>query len=255
MAQNKLETQIKEKLNSREIKPTEMAWDRLDAMLSVAEGKKAKRSPFLSFRFIGIAASILVFLSVGIYFFNQNDIEINTENSVVVKDNVNGNINENNNEIKSTIINQQEEQVALNPQPTTHNPQQSSKSFNPINQKTTINPNQENQNNNQEVIAQNTIPTKNVVTKIEEKQVQVKPQVDDIDALLALASKSNQNQKSDSKIKISSSALLAQVDGEVDMTFREKVMKKVTKNYEEIKVAVTTRNTINESNTIKNNYK
>lgn len=250
MAQNKLETQIKEKLNSREIKPNEMAWDRLDAMLSVAEEKKTKRS----FGWLYIAASILVFLSVGIYFFNQNEIEINPENSVVVKEgkNINNRSNDNHNGNVPSIINNQENQVALNPQPTTHNPQQSSKSFNPINQKTTINPNQ---NNNQEVIAQNTIPTKNLITKIEEKTVQVKPQVDDIDALLASASKSNQNQKVDAKIKISSSALLAQVDGEVDMTFREKVMKKVTKNYEEIKVAVTTRNTINESNTIKNNYK
>lgn len=40
MEQNKLETQIKEKLNSREIQPSEMAWDRLDAMLSVSEEKK-----------------------------------------------------------------------------------------------------------------------------------------------------------------------------------------------------------------------
>ena len=37
MEQNKLETQFKEKLNSREIKPTEMAWDRLDVMLSIPE--------------------------------------------------------------------------------------------------------------------------------------------------------------------------------------------------------------------------
>ena len=40
MAQNNIENQIREKLNSREIQPTEMAWDRLDAMLSVAEEKK-----------------------------------------------------------------------------------------------------------------------------------------------------------------------------------------------------------------------
>ena len=254
MAPNKLETQIREKLNSREIKPTEMAWDRLDAMLTVAEEKKTKRS----FGWLYIAASILVFLSVGIYFFNQNDIEVNPENSVVVKEgeNINNRSNDNHNGNVPSIINKQENQenqVALNPQPATHNPQQSSKSFNQINQKTTINPNQENLSNNQEVIAENSIPK----IKIEEKLAQVKPQVDDIDALLALASKSvkEKNQKSDVKIKISSSALLAQVDGAVETTFREKVLKKVVKNYEEIKVAVTTRNVINENNAIKNNYK
>ena len=254
MAQNKLENQMREKLNSREIKPTEMAWDRLDAMLSVAEEKKTKRS----LGWLYIAASILVFLSFGIYFFNQNTIEINPENSVVIKEgeNVNNKINDNHNG-NVPSINKQEEQVALSikNQKSAINNQQSSKSFNPINQKATINPNQENQNNNQEVIVQNTIPAQSVVTKIEENTIQVKPQIDDIEALLASASKSNKNQKADAKIKISSSSLLAQVDGEVEMTFREKVLKKVTKNYEEIKVAVTTRNTISESNSIKNNYK
>ena len=53
-----------------------MAWDRLDSMLSVAEAKSAKRSPFFSFRFIGIAASLLVFLSIGILYFNQKNTEI-----------------------------------------------------------------------------------------------------------------------------------------------------------------------------------
>ena len=88
MEPNKLETQIKEKLNSREIQPTEMAWDRLDAMLSVSEEKKTKRFPFLTYKFIGIAASILVFLSVGLYYINQENTDIKVEESVVVKEEV-----------------------------------------------------------------------------------------------------------------------------------------------------------------------
>ena len=40
MEPNKWEKEIKEKLNKRTIQPGEMAWDRLDAMLSVAEKKK-----------------------------------------------------------------------------------------------------------------------------------------------------------------------------------------------------------------------
>jgi len=49
MEPNKLETQIKEQLNAREIQPSEMAWDRLDAMLTVAEEKK--QHVLVSFRF------------------------------------------------------------------------------------------------------------------------------------------------------------------------------------------------------------
>ena len=77
MAPNKIENQIKEQLNAREIQPTEMAWDRLDSMLSVAEAKSAKRSPFFSYRFIGIAASFLVFLSIGILYLNQKIQKLN----------------------------------------------------------------------------------------------------------------------------------------------------------------------------------
>ena len=67
MEPNKLETQFKEKLNSREIEPSEMAWDRLDAMLSVTEEKKTRRS----FGWLYIAASILVLGTAGMFFFNQ----------------------------------------------------------------------------------------------------------------------------------------------------------------------------------------
>ena len=40
MEPNKFEKQIREQLNSREIQPSKKSWDRLDAMLSVAEEKK-----------------------------------------------------------------------------------------------------------------------------------------------------------------------------------------------------------------------
>jgi hypothetical protein len=235
MEQNKIETQIREKLNSRKIKPTEMAWDKLDAMLSLAEQTKSKRS----FGWLNIAAGILVFLSIVFYFFNQNSIENSTENNVVVKDEVNKDVNENN----SFKINKQEEKVAENPKLKTKNPQQSSKTFNQINPKL-IESNPEKLSGNPEVIAENPIAK----ITIDEKPIQVKSQLDDIDALLATASKSikEKSQKSDSKIKINSGALLTQVDEEVDLTFRKKVLNKIANKFEEIKVVITTRNTINE---------
>ena len=67
MERNKLETQFKEQLDSREIKPSEMAWDKLDAMLTVAEKPKAK------FPWMYIAASILGFLLIGTVYFNQKE--------------------------------------------------------------------------------------------------------------------------------------------------------------------------------------
>ena len=82
MEPNKVESQIREKLNSREIQPSAQAWDRLDAMLSVAEEKKTKRP----FGFLFIAASILVFATLGMFFFNQNSIETKPQNDVVTNE-------------------------------------------------------------------------------------------------------------------------------------------------------------------------
>ncbi|MBC8645496.1 hypothetical protein H9W95_20250 [Flavobacterium lindanitolerans] len=48
MELNKLEQDFKKKLNERTIQPSEMSWDRLDAMLSVAEKKsKPKKRTWL----------------------------------------------------------------------------------------------------------------------------------------------------------------------------------------------------------------
>ncbi len=245
MAQNKLETQIKEKLNSREIQPSEMSWDRLDAMLSVAEEKKTKRFPFLSFQFIGIAASILVFLSVGLFFINQKEEVSGTDNQIVTKE------IEKNKEQKDSIItkqnftneiaNQQEEQVAaINNKPQIIN-KKSSESFNQNNQKTGVNPiiNKEKEIEYQatEVIVQKDMPRIISQEKIEiPKKVAV-----NVDDLLASVEKTSKKE-ANAKVKVNANSLLSQVDGELEQTFRQKVINRIGKNYQEVKVALANRN-------------
>jgi len=257
MAQNKLETQIKEKLNSREIQPGEMAWDRLDAMLSVTEEKKTKRFPFFTLKNVGIAASILVFLSVGLFFINQKE-EIPNSDQIVIKE------NKNNKEQKDSviskqnftneIINQQEEQVAQNSKPETRNSQQSKESFNSINQKTNQNPiiNKDKQIEYQvsEVIAQRDMPK--IVTQ--DKTESQNKSVSNIDELLASVEKP-QRKDTNSKVKVNANILLAQVDDNSELTFKEKVIKKVNKNYKEIRVAIANRNVVEDKNSVQNQYK
>ena len=236
MEPNNIENQIKEKLNSREIAPSEMAWDRLDAMLSVTEEKKTKRS----FGWLYIAASILVLVSAGMFFFNQKEIVVKSEDNVV---NQNTNLkNENNSVIskqilKNEIIIKKEAQVAHNPQPTTHNPQQSSKSFNSINQKTKVNPisNPLKEVDNKEVIAQKETP------KTELQKTDVITNTNNQNPNDAIASVQN-SKPNDVKIKVSANSLLSQVDGELNQTFRDKVITKISKNYQGVKVALATRN-------------
>ena len=80
MEPNKFEKQFKEQLNSREIKPSEMAWDRLDAMLTATE--KPKRN----FKWLYVAASILGFLLVTTVYFNRfENSKIKEDNPVVLE--------------------------------------------------------------------------------------------------------------------------------------------------------------------------
>ncbi len=42
--------------------------------------------------------------------------------------------------------------------------------------------------------------------------------------------------------EVNANSLLSEVDGELELTFREKVFKTVNKNYKEVKVALANRN-------------
>ena len=248
MEQNKLETQIKEKLNSREIQPSEMAWDRLDAMLSVSEEKKTKRFPFLTSKFIGIAASVLVFLSVGLYFINQENTDSDVQESVVVKEEIKTNTSEENTteveEINSITV-QSEEQVAVttNNKPQTIN-KKSSQSFNQNiqnNQKATVNP-IINTNKEIEYLGNGDVAQKDLPRIETRKEIVVsKPNNVNVDDLLASVENESKNTKKPS-VKVNANTLLSQVDGELEQSFRQKAINRISRNYQEVKLALANRN-------------
>jgi hypothetical protein len=68
MEPNNFDKNIQQKFNSRKIEPSAQAWDRLDAMLTVAEEKKQPKNYF----WLKIAASFLIFSGMGYVFFQQN---------------------------------------------------------------------------------------------------------------------------------------------------------------------------------------
>jgi hypothetical protein len=255
MAQNKLENQIREKLNSREIQPSTQAWDRLDAMLTVAEEKKTKRSS----GWLYIAAGILVFVSAGMFFFSQNGAGIQPQNSVVgtevqkeevQKEGVNPEAM-----VEAPIVeeNQQNQEVVSN-EPTTDNrqPTTNNQSVSIINQKTTNESSNQNQPNNpminrdKEIEFQNSsdVAQKGTPKIMDRKPIVVenptKTQSDE--QLLASLDKAVKKSNKQPGVKVDAKNLLSQVDGELEMTFREKVINKVSKKYKEIEVVLANRN-------------
>ena len=80
MEPNKIDNQIREKLNAREIQPSAQAWDRLDAMLTVSEEKKPKKG----YGWFFVAASTILFFGLGFLLFNPNETpKIDDSNSIV----------------------------------------------------------------------------------------------------------------------------------------------------------------------------
>lgn len=244
MAQNKLENQIKEKLNSREIQPSAQAWDRLDAMLTIAEEKKTKRS-FFSYKFIGIAASVLVFVTLGVFFFNQKEIEKQSDRNVVTKEVEKDTINDTNTknvfpnpvkeQINEVVVSSEKPKINIQ-QPRTNN----KKSI--INQKTTA-INQFVENQSQVVVNQNQVqPQKDGEIAIKEKE-NLKTEIKSDEQLFKSLDKVALNATTKkSALKVDAKSLLNQVDGELDLTFREKVINSINKNYKNVKVAVSNRN-------------
>ena len=247
MEPNKLENQIKEKLHSREIQPSVHAWDRLDAMLSVAEEKKTRRP----FGFLFIAASITVLLTVGIFFLTQRSTEIKPQNNVVTteikKDSTIKQtnkklqipINKENKVAVSTQVKNSKSQSVINNQQSTV----SNQNVSIINQKQSNNPTI---NRDKEIEYQNSsdVAIKDL-PKIETKKEIVIPNKSmpsDEQLLASLDKTAKQSSEKNTVVKVNPKSLLSQVDGELELTFREKVIKKAAKNYKEVKLALANRN-------------
>jgi hypothetical protein len=69
MEQDNFNKNIQEKFNFRTIEPSETAWNKLDAMLTLADEKKQPKIFF----WLSIAATFLLFMGVGYVFFQQNE--------------------------------------------------------------------------------------------------------------------------------------------------------------------------------------
>ena len=256
MEPNKIEEQFKELLNSRELQPSDKAWDRLDAMLSVAEEKKTKRS----FGWLYIAASIIGFIFVGTLFFNQteelidvrrNDVVLQEKEEKSSEHTIQGQSGKdilpsiqsqgvaevsNDNQKSKNQITKSEGIVHCNTCP-------SEKVI--INQKTNRNLNQINNEKiaefkNETSIAHSEIPkTVESNKSLTDKESILKS---DDNLLVNLDKTAKQSTNKKATIKVDAKSLLSQVDGEVEYTFREKVFTKINKNYQEIKVALVNRN-------------
>ncbi|MCL9808011.1 hypothetical protein [Flavobacterium luminosum] len=236
MEQNNFEKHIKEALDAREISPSSQSWERLEAMLSIQEEKKTKRRFF----WVPIAASFLVLMTIALLLVDkEQQVNLQETPSVVEQDFNNRQNNNNYIDSEDSGINTEIE-ILKNEALVSHqvSEQKKVKMSNSFSKKSNsdsnlIAINQGNENlNNLPVVADH----------------QIQQQKEDKTEELLLAEVEKPKMEPKAKVKINPKELLSQVDGEIELTFRQKVIRTIKKNYQETKVAIATRNQESSSN-------
>ncbi len=218
MEPNKLDQEFRDRLSKREMTPSPAAWDRLDAMLSVAEEKKSKPK----FTWLYVAAGLLGFLLISsIFLNNRSNMEQGTE--IIVESDT---IRTNEATPMEAIPNSATPKTGI--ADTEHNNSSLEKSVKP-----TTN------------VPSSTKRPERMIASQEPVKVEVPPSADKrmpdatVEELLAdvkLASVVNPT------VKVDPNALLIEVDNELEQSFREKVIRSAGKNFQNVKVALANRN-------------
>lgn len=227
---NNIDNQFREKLNSREIKPSENAWDRLDAMLTVADSSnngQVKQKTKRSFGWMYVAASLLGFIMIATVFLSQTEELVDVEKAPIVHETVA--VPSEEEIVKEEPITPKAEQTIAKAEYRSNKDQRAI-----INQKTISQ--EQNVASHQNEIVEN--------TQLLTEAPQLKSNYADVDELLAAVKKNKKDKLFQDKatVRVNSNDLLSQVDGELELSFRQKVIKSVSKNYQEVKVALSTRN-------------
>jgi hypothetical protein len=236
MEPNKLETQFKEQLNSREIKPSEMAWNKLDAMLSAADEPKSK------FPWMFIAASFVGLLLIGTVFFNGFDtLKIEKENPIVLEEKT-----DKNNLEEPEIVN---EDVLPSRVQTTR-----VKVYKVVADNNNLKKQSEQLNNKEDETLIINLSKENiaVVNSSENKNYQSTSVNKYISAEKLLAEVTNTKfepkatenaiEKTRKGVSVNPNSLLANAETELNQSFRESALNKFNKNFNAIKTVLVNRN-------------
>ena len=223
MEQDNFNKNIQEKFNFRTIEPSETAWNKLDAMLTVAAEKKQPNRFF----WLSIAASFLLFSGVGYVFFQQNKqsrLTPTTEEIVTSKTNSETETHKQNTEESSVSF---ENELANNTTISTTSETKKS---------TTIHTAQK-ENSKLEVfetalLKQEEVNTVNEIKKEGIKQEIKEPNYNYTSAETLLAQAQGQKKPSNiisfkSTLRVNPNELLQAVESELDQTFKEKTITKL----------------------------
>jgi hypothetical protein len=222
MEQDNFNKNIQEKFNFRTIEPSETAWNKLDAMLTLAEEKKQPKIFF----WLRIAATFILFTGVGYVFFQQNEktkLMPSTEEIVTSKTNSEIETHKQSTEESSVSF---ENELANNPTISTTSETKNSATIHTAHKENSKLDVYETALLKQEVITANEIIKEGIKQEIKETTFNYTTP----ESLLAEV----QGQKKPSNIssfkstlRVNPKELLQTVESELDQTFKEKTITKL----------------------------
>lgn len=239
MGHDNINKEIKKKLEERLLEPSSMAWDKLNSKLDAVEKKEKK-----SFPFYWVAACMVIFFGMFWFFKTQNQETLIEPSQEIVKQDIksmNNQLKEFNKEkvlIESVVYEKQVPQLVSNQKKLIVKPL-----GNNIKNEKFI------EESNESSIVQNIItdPIKEeqeVLVASNDKDNKLNFEVDSLlsDAMASLENNDAKKVKSQKGYQVDADALLADVEEELDLSFKEKVFKKIKQGFKKTKTAVAKRN-------------
>ena len=238
MEPNKLDLEIKQKLDARTIQPSVEAWDRLNTKLDVVEKTKVKRN----YKWIFIAASFVGFLLIGTVFFTVFDTKIIDKNLpvVVLEQKMDMKTSEepevNNESILPNLLQNKmlkESKVVTNNSIIKQSKQLSKKE----DAVSIINQSKENnaivnsaENSNYQVVSKNRyISAEKLLAEVSNAKSEANTSIKTIE-------------RTRNGIAVNPNSLLSNAEAELNQSFRETALEKLNKNYNAIKTVLVNRN-------------
>jgi hypothetical protein len=231
MEQNSFENQIKEKLENRSITPSNQVWSKLNEMLPVSE------EPKRNYKWMFLAASCIGFISTAIFFQRQPDELVDADKPKILIGNKiaprteNALSKSNGLGIISDVKNSEKEIVKFE-----------SKINHKKNNDLLVLENNGVKNNSKSILEDVILNgTQNPIVFKEQTQNSSQLIAHESNSLNEIAQKNELDTKSN-QIRVNVNSLLSQVENELNLTFRQKVIIKIAKNYKATKEILVARN-------------
>lgn len=237
MEPNNFEKQFKEQLNTREIKPSEMAWDKLDAMLTAVDER-----PKRNFRWFYVAASIFGFLLVGTIYFNHFEtVDIKKDVPIVLEQKTDVDILDKPGIIKEGVINRHIQKKTIQLHSVVagiKNKKKDSKQLENKEEKVLIINHSKEDNavvaspenkNYHSTVTNRYISAEKLLAEVSDTKFETKVAVETIE-------------KKRKAISVNPNDLLLNAETELNQSFRESALDRFNKNYKAVKTAIVNRN-------------